>query len=135
MSKMITDRKLLSAIHDRYYSEFCSYTEDKPSRSSKLYVPINCEGLANELGLDADIVFGRLYYHLDRKYGYKNEDGSSVNLFAMRIGKDHHAVNFPLLSAVVAELEQSYHRFTLPIVISTAAFLISVISYIAGATG
>lgn len=132
MSKLITDRILLKTIHDRYYEEFCSYDEESPGRSSKIYVSVDCEELAKNLGLDPDIVFGRLYYHLDRKYCYKNEDGSRVNLFVMRVGKDHHAVNFPLLSAVVAELEQSHHRFSLPLVISAAALLISVTSYIAG---
>ena len=29
------------------------------------------EGIAGELDVDPDIVFGRLYYHLEKRYGYE----------------------------------------------------------------
>lgn len=86
--------------------------------------------IAKNLGVDPDIIFGRLYYHLDKKYGYTQTDGSQVHLFAFTVGKDRHAVNFPLLSAVLAELEQTWIRFTMPLIISLFALLVSVISLI-----
>jgi len=128
MTTTVTDRILLKTIHEEYYSEFCAFDPESKTRTSKIYVPIDCVAIARKLNVDVDIVFGRHHYHLEKKYGYTNEDGSKVHLFALQAGSDKHAVNFPLLSAVVAELEQSYVRFTLPLVLSLLATAISVIS-------
>lgn len=134
MSKNVTDRILLREVHDTYYSEFCGFDKDSPSRDNKVYVPIDCRTIAKKLKLDPDIVFGRLYYHLDKKYGYKQGDGTTVSLFAFKVGTDMHAVNFPLLSAVLAELEQSYYRFTVPLFVSSAALLLSIAAYVSSNT-
>jgi len=126
MKRPPTDRELLKKIYDRYYAEFIAYDEENKNRSSKNYVPIDCEKIAKELKIDMDIVFGRLYYHLNKKYGYTQEDGGKVHLFAMRVGGDIHVVHYPLLSAVLAELEQSSYRFILPIIISAIALIFSI---------
>ena len=128
MSKSITDRRILKAIHDRYYDDYCSFNSEDPERASRIYVPIDCNYIAEKLNTDPNIIFGRLYYHLDKKYGYKNDDGSKVHLFARKIGRDSNAVNFPLLAAVLAEHEQSYYRYLLPIILSLIAIFLSVIS-------
>lgn len=132
MQRPPTDREILQKIHDFYLDEFGHFDRNNPEneRSSKIYVPIDCVAIANELDVDPNIVFGRLYYHLDKKYGYTQDDGSKVHLFALSVGKDRHAVNFPMLSAVLADLEQSWFRFTAPLVISGIALAISVISLI-----
>lgn len=130
MSNNVTDRLLLKEIHDTYYSEFCKYDKTPNSRSSKIYVPIDCEKIAKKFNLEPDIIYGRLYYHLDKKYGYKKDDGSMVHLFAKKSGEDWHTVHFPMLSAVLAELEQSYFRFTIPLFLSTIAMIISIVSFI-----
>jgi len=125
----ITDRILLKTIYDLYYEEFCSYN-NKSKRSSKIYVPINCEEVAKNLKVDPDIVFGRLYHYLDKKFRHQDSDGTITHLFALKVGDDRHAVNFPLLSAVVADLEQSFVRFTIPLYLSIGAILISFIALI-----
>lgn len=127
MNRPPTDREILKKVHDRYIDQFGGFDKEHPEneRDSKIYVPIDCEAIARELGVDPDIVFGRLYYHLDKKYGYTAENGSKVHLFSLVVGKDKHAVNFPLLSAVLAELQQSWFRFTVPLVISSMALIIS----------
>jgi len=130
MAKNITDRRILKAIYDRYYLDFISFEEDENSRSTKIYVPVDCKQIANDLDIDPEIIFGRLYYHLDKKHGYTQDDGCKVNLFAMKIGDDMHTVHFPLLSAVLAEYEQSYYRYLLPIGISLLAITISVVNFI-----
>lgn len=134
MIKTITDRRILKSIHDRYYADFCSYEKDKPGRSSKVYVPIDCDLIAQEFQIDPDIIFGRLYYHLDKKHGYTQDDGSKVHLFSMKTGSDTHTVNFPLLAAVLAEHEQSYYRFLIPLGISTIALVLSLGSFFANGT-
>ncbi|MDP4536549.1 hypothetical protein Q3O60_10150 [Alkalimonas collagenimarina] len=125
MRKPTTDREILKVIHDHYYKTFISYGISDESRESKIYVPIDCEYLANKLRVDQDIVFGRLYYHLDKKYGYQQPNGSQVHLFAMRVGKDQHAVHFPLLSAVLAEQNYNWFQFYAPLLISIFALTIS----------
>lgn len=127
MKKPPTDREILKIIHDHYYKTFISYGITDDSRESKMYVPINCEELANKLKVDPDIVFGRLYYHLDKKYGYQQSNGSKVHLFAMQVGKDRHAVHFPLLSAVLAEQNNNLFQFYAPLMISIFALTISFI--------
>ncbi len=132
MKRPPTDREILQKVHDRYQTTFEQFDHDSSEnkRSSKIYVPIDCEAIAHDLGQDPDIVFGRLYYHLDKKYGYTDEDGSKVHLFTMAVGRDRNAVHFPMLSAVLAELQQSLFRFTLPLVISGIALALSVISLV-----
>lgn len=134
MPRPPTDREILQKIHTRYLKGFgdfkCDSTE--PERSSKIYVPIDCSVIAQDLGVDPDIVFGRLYYHLNKKYGYTQDNGTKAHLFAPVVGKDRNAVNFPMLSAVLAELHQSWFRFTVPLVISGIALVLSVVSLVCG---
>lgn len=120
----ITDRLLLKAIYEEYYSDFCSFDEENKTRASKNHITIDCKAISSKLYLDHDIVFGRLYYHLEKKYGYKKED-RSIPLFTTGAGKHRLVVNFPLLSAVLAELEQSHVRFTIPLWLSIVAIAIS----------
>jgi hypothetical protein len=127
MKKPPTDRQILSKIYDKYYDDFCAYSETNKIRSSKIYVPVDCEKIAKELKIDGDIVFGRLYYHLNKKHGYTQDDGSKVLLFLMKTDEERHSVNFPLLSALVAEQHTSWFRFNIPIVISSFALLISML--------
>ncbi len=132
MKRPPTDREILKKIHKRYLEQFGNFKRGDPNneRESKIYVPIDCDTIAKDLNVEPDIVFGRLYYHLDKKYGYRQDDGTKVHLFANRVGKDIHAVNFPMLSAVLAEMQQSWFRFTLPMVISGLALVISIISLV-----
>lgn len=126
MANNVTDRLLLKEIYDLYYDEFCSFDPDKPTRQTHNYVPIDCKLIGKKLKLDPAIVFGRLYYHLDRKYRFKNEDNSIVPLFYLELGKDSHVINFQLLSSIVAELEQDRARYLLPVVISLMALAVSI---------
>jgi hypothetical protein len=130
MSNNVTDRILLKAIYDSYYDQFCAFNKDAPERTTKNFVPIDFKSLGKSLDLDSAIVFGRLYYHLDKKYRYRQEDGALVPLFQLRLGEEIHLINFPLLSAVLAELEQDYIRFTLPLAVSFGALAVSVLALV-----
>jgi hypothetical protein len=123
-----TDLAILDAIHDQYYDTFVGY--EKGARNSKAYVPINIEVIARGLKVDPDIVFGRLYYHLQKKHGYTQDDGKQVAFFAIQAGGDRDCVHFPYLASVLASLryERTQHRSALWVAI--AALIISIVSIV-----
>lgn len=127
--KIPTDLKILNLIYDNYYEDFCVYSKDK-KRESKIYVPINIAQIATTLEVDNDIVFGRLYYHLNEKYKYKNTDGSSVEFFALSIGNDRHCINFPYLASVLARLREQHHQYLTANVIASVSIIIAISSLI-----
>ncbi len=90
--------------------------------------------IAKVLDVDEDIVFGRLLYHLEKKYGYVQDGGSHVHLFAINLGKDHHVIHFPLLSSILAEMEQTNIRYITPTIISVVALIFAVMSFISSIT-
>lgn len=105
--KSPSDLKILNTIYKMYYKEFETFTlgaENK--RVSKPYIPIDCKLIARKLKVDGDIVFGRLYYHLQEKYGYNRDDGSKVAFFTLALAGDRHRINFPLMASVLAGLEE-----------------------------
>jgi len=123
-----TDLEILEEIYKRYYSTFISFSQEKPNRSAKIYVPIDIEAIAKHFSVDPDIVFGRLYYHLEQKYGFANPDGSKVHFFALQAGTDKHSVQFPLLAAVIASLREERNKHLVSTWVSIAAIIISIIS-------
>lgn len=123
--KIPSDYKLLTEIYERYYEQFKGFSREAPERDSKIYVPIDIRAIANSLKTDEYIIFGRLYTHLDKKYGYKNDDGSLSPFFSMQVGKDRHVINFPLLASVLAGLKEERNRQNLSMYFSIAALIIS----------
>jgi len=102
-----TDFEILKTIRDHYYDAFISFDKDVPNRLSKIYVPIDIDLIAEKLGVDGETIFGRLYYYLDKKYSYKNEDGNIVKFFANSLhsgtNKEKHLINFPVLEVIVSD--------------------------------
>lgn len=128
MKNIPSDYKLLTEIYDRYYEQFKNFNREAPERDAKIYVPIDIRTIAAHLKTDEYIIFGRLYTHLDKKYGYKNDDGSLSPFFSMQAGKDRHVINFPLLASVLAGLTEERNQQNTTWKISIAAALISLIS-------
>lgn len=121
-----TDLEILEIIYDTYYKEFSSYnTGEKNTRQSKVYLPIDCKLIAKKLKVDNDIVFGRLYNHLNKLHGYRNDDGSSVNFFSLKVGNDIKCIHFPLLASVLAGLQEENRKFNFTVWTSIFAFGIS----------
>ncbi|MEX6677854.1 hypothetical protein QWI18_18220 [Pseudomonas sp. W2Oct36] len=86
--KLPSDRTMLELIYKLYYEEFQNHSREVESgRRSKIYVPIDCEVIAKRFDVDTDLIFGRLYYHLQKKHGYTNEDGSKWHSSAESTGK------------------------------------------------
>jgi hypothetical protein len=102
-----TDFEILKAIRDYYYNAFISFDQNVPNRLSKIYVPIDVDLIAEKLGVEGDVIFERLYYYLDKKYSYKNEDGNVVKFFANSLhsatNKEKHLINFPVLDVIVSD--------------------------------
>jgi len=122
--KLPSDRQILECIFDRYKGEFAKFDVQK-GRGSKVYVPIDCRLIAKTLNTEHDLVFGRLYYHLEKKYGYERPDGVKVHFFALKAGKDFRCVNFPLLASVLAGLKEEQGRHMLTQAIAGAALAVS----------
>lgn len=125
MKKPPTDLEILEDIYKCYYSTFISFSREKPNRSTKVYVPIDIEAIAKRFKVDPDIIFGRLYYHLESKYGFAKSDDSKVHFFALQAGSDKHSVQFPLLAAVIASLREERNKHLLATWLSIAAIIIS----------
>jgi hypothetical protein len=128
MPKIPTDLKILRVIYDRYYDNFQAYSNEKKNRSSKIYVPVDVGEIAKSLDVDADIVFGRLYYHLNERFSYKHDDGSKVEFFALGVGNDHHCVNFPYLASVLADLQDQNRKHLMTTIIAGLSLVIAIIS-------
>lgn len=126
--KIPTDLDILNTIYRLYHSDFVAFERGDGTRSSKIYVPIDCKKVAGSLKVDADIVFGRLYYHLEKQYGYKQANGSNVHFFALKVGNDAKCVNFPLMTSVLASLRQEKRKFWIGTAIAILALIVSSVS-------
>jgi hypothetical protein len=129
MKRIPTDLELLNAIHEEYYDDFASYDENKPTRSAKVYVPIDIYKLGAKFGVDPDIIFGRLYYHLDKKYGYKDDSGAHVHLFSMVVGGDRHCIQFPFAASILADLRTENRKYRIATTMAVISLVISVTSF------
>ena len=125
--KLPTDRAVIECIFEKYKETFASFEAEK-NRSSKVYVPIDCKAIADELKTEGDIVFGRLYYHLEKKYGYEQPNGTKVAFFTLGVGTDPKCVNFPLLASVLAGMREEQQRHLSATVIAVVALVVSVAS-------
>ena len=128
--KIPTDLQILEAIYNDYYETFITFNKENPSRRTKIYVPIDIDNIANHFKVDVDIIFGRLYYHLNRKYRYEQPNGSKVSFFSLDIDESRRSVQFPMLSSILADLKDQQQKHLIATWISIAAIFISIISLI-----
>jgi hypothetical protein len=95
---------------------------------AKIWVPIDIDAMAKKYRCDPDLIFGRLYYHMNEKYGSSTGDGQDVNFFNMRLANDRHVVNFPLLTSVLANLQDERKRFIISTRLAALSLVVSAIS-------
>ncbi|MEN8637133.1 hypothetical protein ABFV74_15605 [Pseudoalteromonas distincta] len=125
-SKIPTDFELLTFIYNHYYDDYISFIEKSDQcRDSKIYVPIDCELIAKYFSVDRDIIFGRLYYHLENKYGYQRDSNNRVYFYCLSVGKDIKCINFPYMSSVLADLSDKQSKYITTIKVSLLALFIS----------
>jgi hypothetical protein len=123
-----TDLEILDAIYEQCYERFAAYDKSAPDRKSKIFVPFDLEGIAAQLNVDGDIIYGRLYYHLNEKFGYDNKRGTRVLVYVW-IGDDGHSVNLPLVASILASLRQEKSKFWIATSIAVVSLIISIISF------
>ena len=128
MARIPTDERLLGTIYKRYLAVFSDFSEESKTRSAKIWVPIDIDRLAHKFRCDPDLIFGRLYYHMNEKYGSSTGDGDHVNFFNLRLGQDRHCVNFPLLASVLADLQDDRKRFIVSTRVAALSLVVSSIS-------
>jgi len=134
MKKIPTDLEIITAIYERYYTNFSSYSKDGKSRSTKVYVPVDLDKIARQLDSDPFIIFGRLYNYLNQKYSYENDDGSKVRLFALQVADDSNFVHFPLMTSILADLQLENNKLQRATIFSTISAIVSVISLLISLT-
>ena len=129
MKRSPTDLEILEEIYRRYYGDFCSYSRKSPDRECKVYVPIDIRALADHFNVDGDIIHGRLYYHLDQKYGFEKADGTTVPFFLFQENHPRpHNVQFPILAAAIAALREERNKFLWATWLAGASFVLSAIA-------
>ena len=128
--KVPTDHAVLNDIYNHYYSAFAGFSSEGKERGTKVYVPVDIRAVSKRLRVDPDIVFGRLYYHLEKKYGYQQSGGEHVCFFSPVVGTDRHCVNFPLLGAVLAGMREERRKTHWAVGIAILSLIVSAVSIV-----
>ena len=133
MKRVPTDREILEVIYARYYAKYTEVSSglDVQASDNRIYLPVDLAAVAIELGVDGNLVFGRLYYYLDRKYAYQTQPEKAwVHLFWLRFGspEGNHWVNFPVLASVLASLQEDDRRVKWTRNIAIGSLAVSVVA-------
>ena len=131
MSSLPTDREILRCIFEMYESAYPGKESDEVRGKNDPYLPIKVTEVASHIGCSSEMLFGRLYYHLDAKYRYTQDNDAQVHLFSMKVGSEMHCVNFPYLAAVLAGKNEEHKRQLWSLWVAIAALVLSMASIIA----
>jgi hypothetical protein len=127
MERIPTDLEILEDIYYRYYDEYKKYAKDEPDRIARIRVPVNIQEIGEACGVEEDLIFGRLFYHFNKKYSYKDERGDIITFF-MSDKFEGLSVNYPLVSSVIADLSIEKKRTVLFVTLSATAVILSLVS-------
>lgn len=127
MKKIPTDLEILTVIYNRYEDDFREFATEEPDKIARIRVPIDIEDVADEVGVDEDMVFGRLYYHFNKKYSYRDESGDRITFFTST-KFEGISVNFPLVASVLADLKTENLKYKTSLWLGGSAMLISVVA-------
>ena len=81
MSKLPTDRQVLRCIYEMYDAAYPGVPPGEVRGENDPYLSIDVYAVAKLLDCKPELLFGRLYYYLDAKHRYKQENGALVSLF------------------------------------------------------
>jgi hypothetical protein len=129
MSRLPTDREVLSCIFEMYESAYPGETNGGKGVNDP-YIPVDLWAVAERLDTKPELLFGRLYFHLDAKHRYQQNDGAWVNLFHLNVANKGHSVHFPYLAGILAGHDQEYRKQFWSMAFSTLALVLSVVSLV-----
>ena len=133
MMSLPTDREILRCIFEMYAPAYPGMESGEARRNNDPYLPIKVRDVATRLRCSPEMLFGRLYYHMDAKYRYRQDNDTQVHLFSLKVGSEMHCVNFPYLAAVLSAREEDHKRHLWSLGIAIAALVLSMASIIAQA--
>jgi len=132
MDEIPTDLEILEDIYYRYQEDFRRYAKKEPDRIARIRVPIEVEEVAEACGVDEDMIFGRIFYHFNKKYSYTNTDGEVTTFFTTE-KFEGLSVCFPMVASVLADkyAEKKQHETLLfiagiAVVLSIIALLVAI---------
>jgi hypothetical protein len=135
MKRLPTDLKIPETISVESFDIYAAYEKDPTIRQEWNFVEVDITKVAAKLGTDANMVFARLYYHLEHKHGYEQADGNSVHFLARVLGPadrpPKHFVNFPYMTAILADLQHEHWVMRLTIGAAAVSTLAAVASAVA----
>mgnify|MGYP003386814536 FL=1 len=131
MSKLPTEREVLRCIYEMYESSYPGIPAGETRGDNDPYLSIDVKAVAEKLACKPELLFGYLYYHLDAKHRYKQGEGASVHLFALKVGEKRHGVNFPYLSALLANHDLEHRRQLWSVGLSMLALVLSAAAIVA----
>ncbi len=123
-----TDREVLEAVHDMYRDAFLAKVR---AGDGKPTTAIDVRAVAASLGMDADMLFGRLYYDLAHRLRIRDPNDQrviSASVFERVIGDDKNVVNIPYLTAELARLNEQRTRHVWTVWLAILAITVSVAS-------
>ncbi|MEX0722433.1 MAG: hypothetical protein WD357_11430 [Gracilimonas sp.] len=127
MSRIPTDLEIMEELYDRYYDSFRKYATEDPDRIARIRVPINVKDVADACGIEEDMIFGRIFYHFNKKYSYKDDKGN-VTTFFITDKFEGLSVNYPLVASVLADLKTEKKQTDSFLFTSTVAVAFSVMA-------
>lgn len=131
MMSLPTDREILRCIFEMYEPVYPGKELGEVRGKNDPYLPIKVTEVASHLSCSSEMLFGRLYYHLDAKYRYTQDNDAQVHLFSIKVGTEMHCVNFPYLAAVLAEKNEEHKRQLWSLGVAITALVLSMASIIA----
>ncbi len=121
-----TDLELLKTIQKEYVEAYLGRGDQK----ERFYIQIDCKLIAEKMKVDKELVFQRLYTHLEKRHGYKNDDGSNVHFFALRVGDKINCINYPYLCAILANMEDEKKELRITQIFAVVSIVISIIALV-----
>jgi hypothetical protein len=134
MTKLSTDREILECIYSDHSEAFSNVQLGPDKDASKIYVPIDIPAIAERIDNNAHVLFGRLYYHLDHKYRYKQDNDAWVHLFAFKVGDSRHCINYPYLAAILSQHREQHSASRVTFWLAVAALALSLAAIVAQLT-
>ena len=127
MDDIPTDLEIIEDIYFRYHDDFRKYAKKEPDRIARIRVPIEVEDVAEACGVEEDMIFGRIFYHFNKKYSYTDTQGEVTTFFTTE-KFDGLSVCFPLVASVLADKYAEKKQQETQLFISGIAIVLAIIA-------